>query len=126
MAFDIGKMRWLMFEQGSSSISAVAGGAGFLACHCFRQLRPLRSCESNRYCYVIPVRTIGFRGDLLDPGDVHPFPGMDPDFQCSAAQRAGAAGAVAGPLRGDPDLHHWGERPMEPRYNLPTDRQCAY
>jgi hypothetical protein len=64
--------------------------------HCFHQLRTLRPYQCNRYRHVIPVRAVGFRCDLLNPGDVHAFPGSDANFQRSAAQRSGASRPVMG------------------------------
>ena len=73
MAIDLGKMRWLMFEQGGSFVSM-----------------PLLAM------LVLWLRTIGFGCDLLDHGDVHAFPGTDADLQRSTAQRPWASRPVAG------------------------------
>jgi hypothetical protein len=44
LTLDIGKMRWLLFEQSGSSISTpFPGRAGFLACYHFYELRPVRT-----------------------------------------------------------------------------------
>jgi hypothetical protein len=72
MGLGLAKERWLMFEERSNSISIV-GGAGFLARHCFRQLRPLRSSQCDRHCHLIAVRARGFGSDLLGRRDVHAF-----------------------------------------------------
>ena len=86
LAIDIGKARWLMFEQrGSFHFRASALGAGFVASYYFYQLRTLCASECNCYGYPIRVRAIGFSCDFSDPGDVHAFPRNDADFQLADA-----------------------------------------
>ena len=62
-------------------LHATAGGVGFPARHCFRQLRPLRSIKCDRYYHHSPVRARGFGRDLLDRGDVYAFQRTDSDLQ---------------------------------------------
>jgi hypothetical protein len=81
MAIDLGKTRWLMFEQESSSISTpLLDILVFLARDYFHQLFPFRTPQCYRHGFSVPVRVRGWNCDLLDLGDVLAFPGADSDF----------------------------------------------
>ena len=67
----------------------------FFARRVLQELRPLRASQCDHYRCVIRLRAIGFRCDLLDPGDVHAIRGSDAGLQRSTAQRPCASRPVA-------------------------------
>ena len=99
IAVDIGKMRYLMYEQASHlGFHAVAGRAGSLAHRYFHQFRPLRPFQRDRRLQFVRLRAVGFRRDFLDLGDVHSIQWSDCSFQRPATCRPCASRTI-GPNR---------------------------
>jgi hypothetical protein len=53
--------------SGQVDLGAVPGGAGVLAVHHLRQLRPFRAEKRNRHRCPLRLCAVGFRRDLPDP-----------------------------------------------------------
>jgi hypothetical protein len=85
MAIDLGKTRWLMFEQGGSAISTpllamlvfwlaiIFTSFGLFAPRNATVMTTLFLCAGSSY------------RDLFDPGNVLAFQRVDSDFQCSSS-----------------------------------------
>ena len=95
MAVEVGKTRWLMFEQGSLPIPfTFLMVVVFWFTIVFRQLRPPRSTQSDRHLYVVSMRAFRCRRHPVDPGTVQAFRGPDSDLERSRAERSRANGKV--------------------------------
>jgi hypothetical protein len=88
MAMDIGKTRWLMYEQATTSVSmpllvvlVIWLTVIFISFGLFAPFQRDRSLQ------FVHLRAVGFRCNLLDRGDVHALRWIDSDLQRTAAGR---------------------------------------
>jgi hypothetical protein len=97
MAIDLGKMRWMMFEQAGSFISmpllAVLVFWLVIIFSSFGLFAP-RNATAIATLFVCALSVSG--AIFLILGDVHAIRGSDADLQCSTAQRPCTSRPVAG------------------------------
>jgi hypothetical protein len=96
IVMDTGRIRWLMYTQATTSVSIpLLVVLVLLAQRHFHQLRPVCPLQRDRRCQFVRFCAVGFRRNLLDPGDVYAIHGSDSDLDRSTPRRSGAPRPVA-------------------------------
>ncbi len=85
VALGIGQTRWLMYEQGVTSITMPLLVVLVFWLITFHQFGPLRPSQRGRGHELVRFRAVGFWSDPQDPRDVHTLCRIDSDLWRPAA-----------------------------------------